>query len=103
MTSQKTIHGGFPLSGVLRQVAEGNLEFARELLADAERDVRNMIAGEPRSETFKAETDPVKMLVDNARQVQLCEDVLRMDDEVRGDVDWRVEGTVARTRVSPEA
>jgi hypothetical protein len=74
---------GFPLPGLFRQVAEGNLSFAEELLEAAERDVRDMLDGKQRSEYFKPETDAVTLLIENAKQVQLCQDVLMMDDEAR--------------------
>lgn len=76
---------GFPLSGFHRTVVENQLAFAEELLNASERDVRAILAGKPRSTTFKPDTDPVTILIEHAKQVAMCEAILKVDDEARQD------------------
>lgn len=72
---------GFPLPGLLRRVAEGHAEAATEYLAVARRDVELLLDGKPRSGTFKESTDPIDNLIAAARQLELCETVIKIDDE----------------------
>lgn len=72
-----------PLPGVFRQTAEGQLNFAKELLEASERDLRLLLDGKARTTFFKPETDPVTLLIEHAQQKHLCEMVLRLDDEAR--------------------
>jgi hypothetical protein len=71
----------FPLPGFFRHIAEDRLAFAEEMLEAAEKDIRLLLDGKPRSDTFKPETDPVAMLIESAQQVPLGRDVIKMDDE----------------------
>lgn len=72
-----------PLSGIFREVTEGQLSFATELLEASERDLRLLLDGKERTTFFKPETDPVQLLIEHAQQKGLCEMVLRLDDEAR--------------------
>lgn len=76
-------YADFPLPGLLRQVAESHLTAAEEWLEVAERDVRLLLDGEPRTTTFKESVDPVDNLKAAATQLELCRVVLKMDDEAR--------------------
>lgn len=74
---------GFPLPGLPRRLCEGHLQHAEEMLEAAEKDMRLLLDGEPRTTTFKPETDPVTMLIEAATQLELCRVVIKMDDEAR--------------------
>ena len=78
---------GFPLMPLFRSVAEGQLAEAQDHLRQAEQDLDDLLAGGERSGFFKAETDPVRILVQAAKQVSLCEAVLKMDDEARAEAE----------------
>ena len=75
---------GFPLTPMFRRMAEGRQEQADELLAAAVRDMRELLAGRPRSSTFKPTTDPVDLVVQGARLAELCRITLKLDDEAHG-------------------
>jgi hypothetical protein len=77
---------GFPLAGLLREVAEGHLHQAELHLEAAEKDVRLLIDGHERTGTFRPDTDAVTVLIDAAKQVSLCRTVLGIDDEAREEV-----------------
>lgn len=72
---------GFPLTPFFRQVTEGNLEMAEDLLAQSELDLRRLLNGDPRTGTFKDDADPVDLVIAHATQVQLCRSILRIDDD----------------------
>lgn len=80
-----TIHEGFPLGAFAREIAERNKQFAEELLEASIEDVRRLIGGEPRSDFFKPDLDPVDLVVQHATQVELCRIVLHMDEEAKAE------------------
>lgn len=73
----------FPLAGMVREVAERNQIFAEELLEAAVKDLRAVLAGEPRSGLFQADSDPVDNVVQHARQAEQGRVVIEMDDQAR--------------------
>lgn len=73
----------FPLAGFYRELTVRNKEFAEELLEASIKDLRLMLDGKPRTDTFKPDTDPVDIVVQHAEQVSLCRTILKLDDEAR--------------------
>lgn len=80
---------GFPLSKFIRDIAEMHLEEAKRHLEIAEDDLRKVIRGEGRSGYYKADTDPVTLLIEAATQVELCVITIKLDDEAHGKDPWK--------------
>lgn len=78
---------GFPLAGFFRHLAEDHKDFADENLRVATEDMRLMLDNKPRSDYFRPTTDPVEVLVQAARQAELCKLVLQLDDDSRKEED----------------
>lgn len=72
-----------PLAGLFRQIAEGHLQQAKEMLEMAEDELRKRLAGESATGRFVEDYDPVTGVIDAAMQLRLCAVVLKQDDEKR--------------------